>query len=302
MGPSTGRIDKPMHDAENFITMYDHEHFSTGLHRLPLNWKYVFTLVLVTALVSGCSSSFIGLLKSKDNPGASTAQSTLIKPKLGDDNPGAFDKDKTQGKTISPEAKMETTPQKASTEIPEKIEKKSEISDDKKSMPTQSGPDLPQESLKPPKRLTGTEQGDFPELKDQKRGDKPLPPLRSKPETDDKDTDGLEEEERNPEFRKHDHSKYVTKIKNSAIDVVNREIDSVHVRMCRNSTTDEWSLGVYFVQGKNYYFRTYVWDPIENIWAEAFESEKRPYAGLKKHLSFSSAGKKCVVLKGSEAQ
>ena len=264
---------------------------------------------LLLVIISGCTKTFSGLIKSSDRSVAQSPQSTLIKPKFDDS-----EKDKStsqissEAQTVQPVRNSSDPMKEDIKDSPKEPEPDQKAAVSKQPVPPTSASAVKdnttqtEDAQKPPKRLTGAEQRDFPEEKDQKRGDKPLQPVRTKQGPDEDEMLGSEIEERNPEFRKHDHSKYVTKIKNAAIDVVNRERDSVYVRMCKHNTTDEWSLGVYFVQGKSYYFRTYVWDPIENLWTETFESEKRPYSGFKNHLSFSSAGKKCVPLKGSDKE
>ncbi len=101
-------------------------------------------------------------------------------------------------------------------------------------------------------------------------------------------------------FKKHDHSKYVTMIRNKAIDALNKEPDCDVARLCRNSFTDHWSLTLYVKKGKYYTYTVYTWDEIDGNWVESYTSENRPVETLKKHISFSSAGKTCQTLKGSE--
>lgn len=253
---------------------------------------FVFLLALVLIAISGCSKTFYGLIRSQPKDASTEPPSTLIKPKIDDNSQSSvLESSNKQPENPSLDKKVSELPKvlDAST----KSENSETPSAQKEQTPSQ------EQKIRPPKRLTGTEQGDFPDEKDQKPGDKPSVPLRVSNQADEDDLSGIEVEERNPKFKKHDHSEYVTKIKNAAIDVANRETDSAYVRMCKHSATDEWSLGVYYIQGKNFYFRTYAWDPIENSWTETFESEKRPSAGLKKHLSFTSAAKKCVALKGN---
>lgn len=246
-------------------------------------------------LLSGCGKSMFGLLRSEGKSQASNPQSTLIKPKL-DDAPAPPDPQPRVSDNL--EKKMQLP-----EPVPEKKPDPPGLAKDSGNTLADEPPQAPdKETAKPPKRLTGIEQGLFPEEKDQKRGDKPALPVRDTKGSDDEEMLGTETEERSPSFKKHDHSKYLTTIKNSAIDVVNKESESVFARMCRHNTSEEWSLYLYFIQGKNYQFRIYVWDPIENLWTETFESEKRPITGYKKHLSFSSAGKKCISLKGSDRE
>lgn len=100
-------------------------------------------------------------------------------------------------------------------------------------------------------------------------------------------------------FKKHDHSKYIAVIRGKAIDQVNKEKDVALARVCRDTTTEEWSLTLYRKRLQNYSFVSYVWDEIDGKWEEAFVSDQRPLSGWKHHLDFSSSGKECIALKGS---
>lgn len=100
-------------------------------------------------------------------------------------------------------------------------------------------------------------------------------------------------------FKKHDHAKYVTMIRNKAIDTLNKEAPCDVARLCRDSFTDTWSLTLYAKSGKFYVYTVYAWDEIDGNWIPSYTSEKRPVATMKKHLDFTSAGKKCQMLKGS---
>ena len=289
------RIKKNMSDAKNCLSMGDSKNPNQIFDRLLFHFKMAATLFTAIVLLSGCGRSLLGLLKPDGKSQSSNPQSTLIKPKL-DDAPALPD---SQPKVLDDLEKKPEEPQPVQERNPESARPEKESG---KILPDDPPQAPAKEIAKPPKRLTGTEQGQFPEEKDQKRGDKPAQPVRDTKGSEDDEMLGTETEERSPSFKKHDHSKYLTTIKNSAIDVVNKEPDSVYARMCRHNTSEEWSLYLYFTQGKNYHFRIYVWDPIENMWTETFESEKRPVTGYKKHLSFSSAGKKCISLKGSDRE
>lgn len=98
-------------------------------------------------------------------------------------------------------------------------------------------------------------------------------------------------------FKKHDHVKYMQKIKNKAIDQVNKETDVTYARLCRDTTTDEWSLWIYRSEEKAYRFVTYTWDEVDEKWAESFKSDKKPISGWQHHLKFSTDGKDCKDLK-----
>lgn len=101
-------------------------------------------------------------------------------------------------------------------------------------------------------------------------------------------------------FKKHDHAKYVSMIRNKAIDTLNKEPSCDIARLCRDSFTDNWSLILYAKSGKYYSYSVYTWDEIDGSWVASYTSEKRPVASMKKHVGFSSAGKTCQTLKGSE--
>jgi hypothetical protein len=98
-------------------------------------------------------------------------------------------------------------------------------------------------------------------------------------------------------FKRHDHVKYMQKVKNKAIDQVNKEKDVTYARLCRDTTTDEWSLWIYRTEEKAYRFVTYIWDEVDEKWEESFKSDKRPVSGLQHHLNFSTDSKDCKDLK-----
>jgi len=102
-----------------------------------------------------------------------------------------------------------------------------------------------------------------------------------------------------PLFQKHDHAKHVELIRAKAIDKVNKEKEVTLARLCRDSTTEEWTLTLYQKRQQHYSFASYVWDEIDGKWERSLVSDKRPLSGLRQHLDFSSSGKDCRVLKGS---
>jgi hypothetical protein len=99
-------------------------------------------------------------------------------------------------------------------------------------------------------------------------------------------------------FKRHDHKKYVQMIKNKAKDKLNSEKDVTYARVCRDSTTDEWSLWFYKHEGKAYRFFAYAWDEVDGAWKESLPPDKLPSAAWKHHLKFTSDGKQCEDLKG----
>lgn len=97
-------------------------------------------------------------------------------------------------------------------------------------------------------------------------------------------------------FKKHDHKKYTQKIKNKAIDKLNEEKDVTYARLCKDSTTDEWSLWIYKSQGKTYQFAAYSWDEVDQKWEESLKPNKQPMSGWRHHLKFTADGKQCEDL------
>jgi hypothetical protein len=120
--------------------------------------------------------------------------------------------------------------------------------------------------------------------------------LAGKEKTSDSDSEALEAED--AAFKHHDHAKYVTDIRNKAIDQLNKEKDTDLVRLCRNTTTDQWSLTMYRKVDRTYSFTDYAWDEINLKWEKVFSSGKKPVSGWKQHLDFTAAGKECRILKG----
>ncbi len=102
-----------------------------------------------------------------------------------------------------------------------------------------------------------------------------------------------------PLFKKHDHMKYLEKIKDTATELVSKESGSVFARLCKDSVTDEWSMSMYFFKDKVYWFVAYKWDEIDEKWEESFKSDERPIAVWKNHVNFSASGKECNILKGA---
>lgn len=100
-------------------------------------------------------------------------------------------------------------------------------------------------------------------------------------------------------FKKHDHSKYTKGIKNAAIDTLNRDRSATYATLCRNTTTDLWTLTIYHQTGRKFDFTSYFWDEIDGKWDNAFDSGKLPLKRWKDHLRYSSSGKTCDILKGS---
>ncbi len=145
------------------------------------------------------------------------------------------------------------------------------------------------------KRLVGREKGTVPPESYQIRGEKPSDVRSNAPESDDWD----KSEASAPTFKKHNHQDYVTRIRNLAIDEVNKEPNAIHATICNDSTTDDWILTIYFRPNKTFSYKSFVWDSIDDKWNREYESERISLNMWKKHLTFASAGKKCKVLKGT---
>jgi hypothetical protein len=97
--------------------------------------------------------------------------------------------------------------------------------------------------------------------------------------------------------KRHDHTGYLVMIKNRAAELVNKDPACTYARICRQSITDEWSVTLFFQEGKTFRFVTYGWDPVDEKWEQSYASEKRPVAQMEEHAKFTAAGKECTVLK-----
>ena len=64
-------------------------------------------------------------------------------------------------------------------------------------------------------------------------------------------------------FKKHDHSKYTKRIRNAAIDTLNKHRSATYAALCRNSTTDLWTLTIYFKTARMFEFTSFFWDEID---------------------------------------
>ena len=174
-------------------------------------------------------------------------------------------------------------------------------------IPKPQGKPDPQENLSPKilnessdkditsKRLVGNEKGTIPPESEQIRGEKPSDVKSKASENDEWD----KSEASAPTFKKHNHQDYVTRIRNLAIDEVNKEPSAFYATICNDSTTDDWTLTIYFRLDKMFSYKSFVWDSIDDKWDREYESEKRSLNMWKKHLTFASSGKKCKVIKGN---
>ncbi len=100
-------------------------------------------------------------------------------------------------------------------------------------------------------------------------------------------------------FRKHDHSEYKRTIKNAAIDTLNKHRGSTAARLCRDTTTDLWTLTIYSQGRGKLSFVIYFWDEVDGKWERSFESGNVPPKKWRSHLRYASADKTCTILKGA---
>jgi hypothetical protein len=104
----------------------------------------------------------------------------------------------------------------------------------------------------------------------------------------------------NTQFQRPDHAKYDQKIRNKAIDVLNKGGLCTLARLCKDSLTEKWSLTLYRKGEKSYSFVVYSWDPVGSQWERAYVSGSNPISRWEHHLKYSAGGKECRILKGTE--
>jgi hypothetical protein len=101
-----------------------------------------------------------------------------------------------------------------------------------------------------------------------------------------------------PQFEKHDHSRYVKKLRRKGIELVNKSRTSFYARICRDHISEEWTLTIYEKSRGRFWFTKHVWDHIDERWEESFKSQKQRMSKFKRHVKFASAGKECRTMKG----
>ena len=101
-----------------------------------------------------------------------------------------------------------------------------------------------------------------------------------------------------PAFQKHDHAKYVRTIKNKAIDRLNKSRAATHAILCRNPTTDQWSLTIYSKGQRSYSYVSYAWDDVDEDWEKIFSDKRVPLSRWRQHVRYSTQDKECSPLKG----
>jgi len=110
--------------------------------------------------------------------------------------------------------------------------------------------------------------------------------------------DSEKPENREVHFEKYDRAKHLKKIKNSALDILNKDSACNLARICNDSITNDWWLTLYRKTDRTYSFTTYVWDQVNEKWEQSYVSGKEPLSKLSHHLRSSSSGKYCEVVKG----
>jgi hypothetical protein len=253
-------------------------------------WFPAISVIICSIWLTACVP---GIMSSKDSKGktsgvaATASPSRLLKPTIpddrglvgqqaGKDTPGVTSG--TSSDTVASsvkEAKAEKAATQRVSSLPDDLGREIAGSSANKEQHNQSSPESPKSGAS-----TRT-------VVEEIRRD---PPVSEKSGSDKSSKDDLP-------FKKHDHVKYMQKVKNKAIDQVNKETDATYARLCRDTTTDEWTLWIYRSEQKAYRFVTYIWDEVDEKWAESFKSEKRPISGWQHHLKFSTDGKDCKDLK-----
>lgn len=250
--------------------------------------------VLSAIILIGCVPTLFRSAKTTDETTKPKKQeSTLIKPRLSQ-------------QPAEPEQSPSNNNQDSQNEVRSDDKSTSKSHDESNSLDVstagrnESLTNSKSESLnnkeKAPRRLIGVEKGKVPPESEQIKGDKPSDVKIVAPD----DADWMLSDERKPKFKKHDHSKYVKRIKTLAMEALNKESDPFYATLCSDSTTDEWSLTIYFKKAASFRYKSLIWDPIDDKWEKQYESGNKPLVGWKKHVSFVSADKQCNQLKGGD--
>jgi hypothetical protein len=255
-------------------------------------WFAVISVIICSIWLTACVPGIMGSKASKEKtPGdaASSSPSGLVKPKMPDDR-GRGSLAQQAGKEKPGDASGKSSDTFAASAKGAKAEKPA--TQRVSSVPNDLGREIAGSGV-------GREPGSQSPSESPKSGASTrtvVEDIRRDPPASGKSGSETSPKDDLP-FKKHDHVKYTQKIKNKAIDQVNKEKDVTYARLCRDSTTDEWSLWVYRSEEKAYRFVTYIWDEVDEKWEESFKSDKRPISGWKHHLKFSTDGKDCIDLK-----
>lgn len=233
-------------------------------------------------------SSLVSIFSSAKSSSRNSDSSSLIKPKLSDDVGVGVDDAKKPGRSFQAAAPREEMERQGSaSKSNEGLDSELDSKHLQGAKPKKSENVKPSVDVKPKSETRETASNES-KIDASREGNA---------KRDEAQSDGQEAQ---TTFKKHDHARYVTMIRNKAIDTLNKEPGCDIARLCRDSFTDDWSLTLYVKSGKYYSYTVYTWDEIEGNWVASYTSEKRPVGNMKKHLGFSSAGKTCQTLKGSE--
>ncbi len=255
-------------------------------------WFSAISVIICSMWLTACASGILGSKDSKEKTAgdaATTGPSRLIKPTMSADRSAGpldqKDRGETPGDTSEKSTNTFAAPAKGAKEEKPATERASSLPKDLGNDTAVSGGDKErtgQSSFE--NQMSGasirTAVGDT-------RDD---PPASGKSGSDTSSSDDLP-------LKRHDHVKYTQKVKNKAIDKVNKETDVTYARLCKDSTTDEWSLWIYIFEGKVYRLVTYTWNEVDEKWDESLKTNKQPASGWQHHLKFSADGKQCEVLK-----
>jgi hypothetical protein len=255
-------------------------------------WFAAISVILCSIWLTACVPGIMGSKASKEKPpgaAATTSPSGLVKPTMPDDR-GRGSLSQQAGKETPVDASGKSSDTFAAAAKGAKAEKPN--TQRVSSLPNDLGKEIAGSDVD--KKLTSQSSLESPKSGASTRT--VVEDIRRDPPASGKSGSETSPKDVFP-FKKHDHVKYTQKIKNKAIDHVNKEKNVTYARLCRDTTTDEWSLWIYRSEEKAYRFVTCIWDEVDEKWAESFRSDKRPISGWKHHLNFSTDGKDCIDLK-----
>ncbi len=255
-------------------------------------WFSAISVIICSMWLSACASGILGSKDSKAKTAgdaATTAPSRLLEPAMsGDRSAGSLDRENSSEIPGAASEKSSSTfaaPAKGAKAERPATERAS-------SLPKDLGRDTagPGDDKKHAKQLASEGQKSGASTRTTISDVRDAASASGKSGSNTSSSDDLP-------FKRHDHVKYVQKIKNKAIDQVNKEIDASYARLCRDSTSDEWSLWIYRFEGKVYRLVTYTWNEVDEKWEESLKTNNQPTSGWQHHLKFSADGKRCEVLK-----
>jgi hypothetical protein len=258
--------------------------------------------IVMGALILACTSlpvacvPFFPFVKSTDGGSNSAAGSgTLIRPKIQQE----------QSKEVKTPKREQNPPElpveQEFTDMPSRSERNQQKGTTPEDNPNkgknrtasltkpQNGPSTPSEhaTVSPTRRVSASP----------KRGDSDL--QKQKNPRSVASEAGKKAHSVDMRFRKPDHKKYAGRIRNQAINVLNKAGSCALARLCRDDMTGEWNLTLYRKHNKSFNFVVYTWDPIDEAFEQSFESAPRPLKQWKHHQKFAVISKDCSILKGT---